>query len=154
MSNFSQRLLTWPALELHPIDLHHSRGRLENTIGQFAIVGQEHQAGNSIVEPPDREDSFGHAAQQMAQRGPAFRIGHGGHHVDGLVEQEIARLGWPLGHAARGFDTVALRVRFRAQFGDHDAVDAHLSAADEFFGVAPRGDASTGDYFLQSFEHD
>ncbi len=74
--------------------------------------------------------------------------------MDGLVQHEIARPGRPLGHTAGGFDAIALGVRFRTQFSDDDAVDAHLPTADEFFRMAPRGNAGARDNFLQSFEHD
>jgi hypothetical protein len=102
----------------------------EHAIAEFTVVGQKHQTGIGVVEPADREDSLGHASQQMAQRRAALGIGHGGDDVCWLVQQEIARLGRLLGDAAGGFDAVAVRIGFRAEFTDDDAVDAHLPAAD------------------------
>ena len=55
--------------------------------------------------------------------------------------------------AARGFHAVMLGIGFCAEFGHHGAVDAHLAAADQFFGVTARSDSGAGDNFLQSFEH-
>src|SRR6202007_3310556 len=52
------------------------------------------------------------------------------------------------------FHAVALGIGLGAKLGDHRAIHAHLSAADQFFRVAAGGYARAGDNFLQAFEHD
>jgi len=53
-----------------------------------------------------------------------------------------------LDELARNFDAIFFGVGFGTEFGDDLAVNADLSAKDELFGVAARGDAGAGDYLL------
>jgi hypothetical protein len=65
-----------------------------------------------------------------------------------LVKQIVAGLRRQFGKLASGFHAVVLRIGFRSQLGHDDPVDAHLAAANELFGVAPRGDSGSRNNFL------
>ena len=139
---------------LQPIDLGHARRILEDAVGQRAIAGEQDQAGSGVIEPPHGKDAAGKSAQDVAQRGPPLGIGHGGNHVAGFVQKVVARFGGPFGDAPGRFHAVVLGIGLGAKFGDHHAIHAHLSGADQFFRVAAGGDARAGDNFLQAFEHE
>jgi hypothetical protein len=86
----------------------------------------------------------------MTQRGATLGIGHGRNHLWRLVQKKVAGRAGLLDHAPGGLDTVSVGIGLAAEFGDHDAVDGHLPAADQLFRVAARSDTRPRDDFLQT----
>jgi hypothetical protein len=50
-------------------------------------------------------------------------------------------------------DLLPAQIGLRAKFGHHVTIDTNASRHDEFFGLAPRGNAGTSKDFLQSVSH-
>ena len=141
------------ALDLDVINLRKMGPGSEHGGGEVAIVGEKDEAGVGVVEGADRIDAFGKAAQEIAKCAAALGIGESGNDFGRFVENEINVIFFSLDEAAGRFDLVLGGIGLAAEFGDDDAVDTHLSGKDELFGVAARGDAGVGDYFLQAVKH-
>ncbi len=141
------------ALDLDVINLRKMRPGFEHGGGEIAIVGEKDEAGVGVVEGADGINALGKAAQEIAQGAAALGIGEGGDNFGRFVEEEIDVIFFRFDEAAGGFDLVLGGIGFGAEFGDDDAVDAHLAGEDELLGVAARGDAGVGDYFLEAVEH-
>ena len=141
------------ALDLDVINLRKMGPGSEHGGGEVAIVGEKDEAGVGVIEGADRINALGKTAQEIAKGAAALGIGESGNHFGRFVENEINVIFFSLDEAAGGFDLVLGGIGLGAEFGDDDAVDAHLSGKDELFGVAARGDASVGDYFLQTVKH-
>src|SRR5260370_6158713 len=133
---------------LQPIHLGHARGMFEDAVGELAVAGKQHQSRRSVIEPPNWENSAGEPAEHMAQSGSPLGIGHGGNHMDRLIQEEITQFRRPLGDATRGFDAIAFGISLGAEFGDYRTVDADLSATNQFLGMSPRVDAGASDNFF------
>jgi hypothetical protein len=127
--------------------LRHARGIFENAVGQRAVTGEQHEARRGIIEPPDRKYPR-QPFEQVAQGGTALWVGHGGDHMGRLIQYVIAGLQGHDGKLARRFHAVALGIGFRAKLADDNPIDAHLSAANQFLGVATGCDSGARDYFL------
>lgn len=141
------------ALDLDVINLRENGPGFEHGGGEIAIVGEKDEAGVGVVEGADGIDALGKTAQEIAKGFAAFRIGEGGDDFGRFVEEKVNVIFFGFDEAAGGFDLVFGRIGFGAEFGDDDAVDTHLAGEDELLGVAARGDAGVGDYFLQAVEH-
>jgi len=141
------------ALDLDVIDLRELGPGFEHGGGEVAIVGEKDEARVGIVEGADRIDAFGKAAEEIAKRAAALGVGEGGDDFGRFVEDEVDVILFGFDETAGGFDLVLGGIGLGAECGDDDAVDAHLAGEDELFGVAARGDAGVGDYFLEAVEH-
>ena len=141
------------ALDLDVIDLRELGPGFKNGGGEIAIVGEEDEAGVSVVQRADGIDALGKAAEEIAERAAALGIGEGGDDFGRFVEEEINVIFFGSDEAAGSFDFVFGGIGFGAEFRDDLTVDAHLAGEDELFGVAPGGDASVGDDFLEAVEH-
>jgi len=132
-------------LELVPV--------FEELGGEVAVVGHEDEACGGVFEIANGIDALGKTAEEIAEGFAAFGIGEGRDDFGRFVEEKIDEAGSRFDGAASGFDFVFGGVGFGAEFSDGVAVDADLTREDELFGVAARGDAGTGDDFLEAFEH-
>lgn len=141
------------ALDFYVIDLRKIGPGFEHGGGEIAIVGEKDEAGVSVIEGANGIYAFGKTAQEIAKRAAALRIGEGGNDFGRFVEEEIDVIFFGFDEAAGGFDLVLEGIGLGAEFGDDAAVDANLAGEDELFGVAARGDAGVGDYFLEAVEH-
>lgn len=141
------------ALDLDVINLRKIGPGFEHGGGEIAIVGEKDEAGVGVIEGTDGINAFGKTAQEIAKRAAALGIGEGGNDFGRFVEEEIDVIFFRFDEAAGGFDLVFGGIGFGAEFGDDAAVDANLAGEDELFGVAARGDAGVGDYFLEAVEH-
>ncbi len=146
-ANLSLRFVTEFSFHLDPIDLWHARGIFENAVGESAVAREQHESRRVVIEPADGENS-GKPLEQVTQGRPALGIGHRGNYMGRLVEQVITGLRRQFGKLASGFHAVVLRISFRPQLGHDNPIHAHLAAANELFGVAPRGNSGSGDNFL------
>lgn len=141
------------ALDLDVIDLWKIGPGFEDGGGEIAIVGEKDEARIGVIEGADGIDALGKTAKEIAEGAAAFGIGEGGNDFWGFVEEEIDVIFFGFDEAAGGFDLVFGGIGFGAELGDDLAVDAHLAGKNELFGVAARGDAGVGDYFLEAVEH-
>ncbi len=141
------------ALDLDVIDLRKTGPGFEHGGGEIAIVGEKDEAGIGVIKGADRIDALGKTAEEIAQCAAAFGISEGGNDFGRFVEEEIDVIFFGFDEAAGGFDLVFGGIGFGAELRDDDAVDAHLAGEDELLGVAARGDAGVGDYFLEAVEH-
>jgi hypothetical protein len=141
------------AFDLDVIDLRELGPGFEHGGGEIAIVGEKDEAGVGVVEGADRINAFGKATEEIAKCAAAFGIGERGDDFGRFVEDEVNVIFFGFDEAAGGFDLVLGGIGLGAEFGDDLAVDANLAGEDELFGVAARGDAGVGDYFLEAVEH-
>ena len=141
------------ALDLDVIDLRELGPGFEHGGSEIAIVGEKDEAGVGVVEGADGINAFGKAAEEIAKCAAALGIGEGGDDFGRFVEDEVDVIFFGFDEAAGGFDLVLGGIGLGAELGDYLAVDANLAGKDELFGVAARGDAGVGDYFLEAVEH-
>ncbi len=146
-ANLPLRFVAQFPFHLHPVHLRHARGIFEDAIGKGPIARKQHQPRCVVVEAAHGEHSR-KALEQVAQRGPAFGVGHRGDDVGRFVQHVVARLRRQFGHLSRGFHAVAFRIRFRAELAHDDAIDAHLTAANQLLGVAARCNSGARNDFL------
>jgi hypothetical protein len=124
------------AFHFDPIRLAQAAGGAQHARGKLAIAGEQHEAAREIIEAADGENSLGRAAQEIAQSLAALGIGERRNHLRRLVQNNVNKLSGDFRHAARDFHAIVIGIGLRAEFGDDFAVDAHLAAANQFFGVA------------------
>ena len=124
------------AFHFDPIRLAQLFRGAQHARGELAVAGEQHETARRVIQSADGKNALGRAAQKMAQRFAAFGIGHRGDDFGRLVQQKINEFVADFGDAACDFDAIALGIGLRSHFGDDRAVDAHLAAANQFFGVA------------------
>ena len=146
-ANLSLRFVTEFSFHLDPVDLRHTCGIFENAVGQPAITREQDESRRVVIEAADGENS-GKPLEQVAQGRPAFGIGHRGDYMGRLVKQVITGLRRQFGKLASGFHAVVIGIGFRPQLGHDDPIHAHLAAANQLFGVAPRGNSGSRNNFL------
>ena len=125
----------------------------ENLGGQVAVVGHEHESRGGIFEIADGVDALGKSTEKIAEGLASFGIGERRNDFSRLVEKQVDVALVGIDGAAGGLDFVFGGIGFRAEFGDHLAVDADLAGEDELLRVAAGGDAGASDDFLKAFEH-
>jgi hypothetical protein len=141
------------ALQRHLVHFGMPITRMAEFLGQFAIVGQQHQSLAVGIKPPDRiqmladRDKIEYGAAMLLflrayRRDNAHRFVE--HHIDALTLDAQAR--------TLDADIVMLGIGFIAKFRD-SAIDRHKSLLDQGFGIAPRGNARLSDEFLKSLFH-
>jgi hypothetical protein len=124
------------AFHFDRIRLAHTACGAQHTRGKLAVAGEQHQAAREIIQAADGEDPLRRAAQKIAQRFAALGIGERRNHLRRFVQNNVNKLGGDFRHAACDFHAIVIWIRLRAKLGDDLAVDAHLAAANQFFGVA------------------
>ncbi len=130
------------------VGLLHLKGRMRQTVGQLAVVGEQDQTGGIDVQSPDGiEPQL--AGHKRDDGGPALRIARGADHagrfVDGVDDQ--------LGLDGHGATIEAQRIRRFDVAGwveDRLAVNRHAPGADQLLGGAPRGDPGSRQMLGQS----
>ena len=140
------------AAGLDHVRLGDAAARVEQAVGEVAVVGDQEDAAGGEVEPAHRVEAGAGAVQQAHHRGATLGIGEGGDHAAGLVEHQVAR-GLGDEAAAVDLDDVDAQVGPGTQLADHLAVHADAPGQDELLAGAPRGDARSGNDLLQSFLH-
>ena len=106
-----------------------------------------------VFEPPDRENAFGHAMQQIEERLAAFRVAHRRDNLRRLVKQQVHQSLARLQEFARDLDVIARLVGLRSQFCNSCAVHSDQTRSNHLFRVAARGNSGARDNFLQAFFH-
>jgi hypothetical protein len=115
-------------LEIGPVFQHFG--------GEVAVVGEKNETAGVVIEAADGIDALGQAAEEISKGLAALGVGHGGDDFGRLVKDEVDAALVSLNKFAGGFNAVFRGVGFAAEFGDHLAVDADLTADDELLGVA------------------
>ena len=135
---------------------------------QVAVVGEQEQAAALGVESADGVDAAAEVGRQEvdgAELGlPAAGLGDvGADHAGGLVEQDVdvPRLPAAADFRVRRADVLAVDADFVVagldqdrQVADDLAVDLHAALDDQFFTSPSRGDAATGEVFLDALGHE
>ncbi len=140
-------------LHFNVIDLRNVGPRLEDFVGQQAIVGHENQAAGGVIEIANGIDALRKSTKKIAKSLAAGRIGEGGNDLGRFVHDQVDGLAGFFDEAACGFDFVDGRIGFGAKFANDLAVDEDLAGQDELLGVTTRSDAGVSDNFLKAFEH-
>ncbi len=109
----------------------HFVSRVQQALGQFAVIRQDQQAFRIEVQPPDRVDVAGHPLQQIQHRWTMLRIGAGGDVPARLVQQQIPPLLRDPDPGAIHTDVVGGRVCLLAEFENRAAVHGDASLCDE-----------------------
>ncbi len=143
-----QDLASGRAGDGHPVKLLDAELGVGQLVGQFAIVGQEHQADAHLVEPPDGVDALGDLGQEVEDPGPARGVVVGRDVSLGLVDREVDR---PL-----QMDLLAVHrhglaggVDFGPEFLDDLATDRHPPLEDQFLARPTGTDAGMGEDLLE-----
>jgi hypothetical protein len=124
------------AFHFDPIGLRQASRGAQNARGELAVAGEQDESTCGVIEAADGENAFRSTAQKMAQSFTAFGIGHGGNDLRRLVQDDVNKFVADFCDATGNFDAIVLGIGLRAELGDNFAVDAHLAAANQFFGVA------------------
>ena len=82
--------------------------------------------------------------QQIQNRGTAVGIGYRADISFGLMHQDIDLAFFPLDGFAVNGNAVFAQIRFGSQLRNDFSVDGDMTAADQFFGFTPRGNAGRG----------
>ena len=96
-------------------------------LGELAVIGEQQKTFAMIIETAYRIDSRLHAAQQIHNSCPAFRIAHRRHAVARLVHGEVNQPFRSLNPFPIHFDVIAFKIGLGSEFGDDGAV--YLDAA-------------------------
>lgn len=141
------------ALHFNEIRLRHMVARMEQRLGQVAMIRQQHEPFTIEIQPADREHSHRDPMQVVFHGGAAFGIIERGHDVLGLVQNQVnIRLCGPQMFAV-DLDVVAIRINFSAKLLHHVAVNGHPSGHNQFLGLAPRRNPGTGNQLLKTNFH-
>lgn len=80
-----------PPANCGSVGLFHAEARVKQAVRQFAVVGEQQNAGGIVVE-----STHGHRAdpvrKQIGDRAPALGIAHRGNDAYRLVHEQIGRL--------------------------------------------------------------
>jgi len=139
----------------HPRDLHDVRLRdgalrVEEAVGERAVVRGEQRAARREVEAADREEAHAVTVEVRGHGGPALGVGQGGHDAPRLVEDHVDEVlrddALPV-----ELDLVGPRIGLGAELGDDLAVHADAARGDDVLRRAPRCDAATSQDLLKPF---
>lgn len=114
----------------HPIELFHAEFGMGQLVGQFAVIGQDHQAGGLFVEPSDRVDPLGDFGEQVDDLRFAGGIVVGRDIAFRLVHSEVNEPFLPDLLAVDG-DRRAPRVDPRPEFFYHLAIHGDPALEDQ-----------------------
>lgn len=123
--------------------------RVHHAVRNVTVIGQEEQTFGVTIEAAHRVDPLRHR-DEIHHRAPIALILGRCDVAARLVEQDVAR--------TLGFEQLTVdaylrsdRIRFGAELGDGDAVDADATFAYEIFCGAARANASRSEDALQPF---
>lgn len=135
--------------------------RVGESVGQLAIVGQQHQTGRVGIESADGIEPFVHVLGQVdvVQHGdPAQLVTGGGDGPTGLVQRNVQLVrACEAASTTRSADRLTIHlhaVTHRIDPGwqrcHRHSVDRHPTVGDELFRVTAGGNPRVGKHFLQS----
>ncbi len=135
--------------DLNAVDPGHLVARVNQLVGQFAIVGDHQQSDAVFVESSDAEQAGSHAGEQVDDPGSTSGVIVGAQVSWRLVQQVV--LG-PFG--ANGFsvddDSLRCRIDSHSELIGSLSVDADSSGEDQCFTGSSRSDSGPGQDFLQA----
>jgi hypothetical protein len=120
-------------------------------VREIPVIRQDQHAFRIVVQTADGIHADLDAFQQILDRRPAFRIGHGRDKARGLVQHDIDLRLLRIDELAVHLDMVLVRVGLGAELGHHLAVHAHPAFGDERFRGAARRHSRGGYDFLDTF---
>ena len=124
------------ALDLDQIGFRDMVARMEQGLGQIAVIRQQHEPFAVEIQTADRKYAHADPVQEVLHRRASLRIIQRGHDVLGLVEDHI-HVGlcspqmFPI-----DFDMVASGIDFGAEFLYHATIDRHAPGRDQLLGFA------------------
>src|SRR5262249_7343766 len=80
-----------PPGHLRPVHARELVARMEETIGEIAVVGEEEETFHVVVETPHRKDARGAGRQQVHHHATPLRVAEARHVATRLVEEEVGR---------------------------------------------------------------
>jgi len=87
----TRRRVAEPPLHGHAIDARALAGRVQQRLGEFAVVGQQQEPFAFAIEPAHREDPRLSLGNQVHHRRTALGVAHGGEHPTRLVQDPVGR---------------------------------------------------------------
>ena len=133
-----------------PVDLFDPEPGMSQSIGELAIVRQEHQARALLVEPPDRVDPLGDLGEQIDDLRFAGRVAVGAdvafRLMHGVIDVPLF-----MDLLAVNGDLMRSGVHPRAEFADDLIVHRDSALEDQFLAAPTRADPRVGEDFLQAF---
>jgi hypothetical protein len=124
------------ATDLGHVDLGGGRPRVEETIDELSVVGEEQRSTRMKVEATDGDDTLTDPLHVFGYRWTPLGIVHRAHDVSGLVEHQVNPLlcGDP---AAVELDHAGLWIGTSPELRDDAAVHGHATGRDQRFGLSP-----------------
>jgi hypothetical protein len=144
-----QILLVHLALHLHHVRLRDVLLRVQQPVGELAVVRQQQGAARVKIEPADGVEAHARVRHEVGHRRAALGVAERGddeprfvqHDVDGVLVHDAVAI---------ELDLVVPGVSSRAELGDDGAVDAYPTAGDEILRGTARGDTGAGQDFLKA----
>ena len=119
-------------------------------VGEFPIVGQQHQPRTVAVEPPDRNERAERMGKKIHHRGPPRGIRPGREMAEGFVENHVPpRLGAAAEPRPVHPDVTERRVRPHPRNPNHLTVHGDPAFGDHLLRAAARGDPGGRNHFLE-----
>lgn len=123
---------------------------MEQTMGQFAIVGQEEKTLGVSIETSYRKDSYRQLLQEDGNRWATVGIGEGSKITRGFVKEII-----DFGDRAYGVpihrNFLSFRVHSEADFLDRNPIYCYAPGPNEFIGLAPGSYPAFCQVFIESY---
>ena len=143
------RYFAMDAADILALDL---AGRMHQRIGQFAVGGQQQQAGGVDVQATDGDPARALQARQRFEDGrAALGVFARGDFAFGLVvDQHARRFGQRAGDEGLAVDLDAIAARHRLAGACDLAVDLDQAVGDALFKRAARTEAGLGEHLVQT----
>jgi hypothetical protein len=125
--------------------------RMEQLLGERAVIGQEQQSFGVVVEAAHRVDVLADVGQQVEHGRPPLGVLARRHVAPRLVEQDVAMTRGDADARTVDADVVASRFCARSEFQHGGAVHRDAALRDERFGGPTRGDACGREDLLKPF---
>jgi hypothetical protein len=119
-----------------PIGLLDPEARVEQMVGEFAVVGQQENPTRIVVEASDRH-GMDAARKQVRHRPPSLRIAHRRYHPGRLVDDQVGKFSRRLDDAPFDFNTIC-RINESPELTNASAVDSNRAFNDQLVGMSPR----------------
>jgi hypothetical protein len=121
------------SLDLDLVDARDLVTRMEQSVGQLSVVGEEEQSLRIVVEPTHGKDARPSRREQIDDDGAALRIGPARDVAARLVKEDVrARLGAFERPAIEG-DPVDVGIGLGARLAAHVAVDGDATGGQDRF---------------------
>ncbi len=144
-----EQLLGRMAGDQHAVDALDLEPRMSQTVGQFAVIGDQQQTFGVLVQPSHRKQPGFHRRQQIDYARPACGIGVGAETAFRLVQQEVfLRVNLQPLTVDRNFLRVGIDAH--AQAVRDLAIDRDSPRRDVFLTMSARAKSCSSQHFLQS----